>query len=265
MTDEHGYFAAEAAFNDEDARLRLIEEGTDETTIRCLTRLGVGPGWHCLEVGAGAGSIAMWLAQQVGPDGDVVATDLDTRHLRWITAPNVSVREHDVVTDALEREAYDLAHSRAVLEHVSDPDRALSQMVASLRRGGWLVVEGADFSRFASLDKEHPLASTFDTAMEKLVGFIARAKIFDPFLGPTLPGRLEAVGLVDVGSEDVGQSLTGASPAALMLAMSWRRFDATLTQDGVLGEQEAAGRDAALRDPTFTFEFGGVAAWGRRP
>jgi hypothetical protein len=46
-----------------------------------------------------------------------------------------------------------------------------------------------------------------------------------------------------------------------MLAMSWQMFDATLTQQGVLREEEIAGRDAAPHDPTLGFEFGGIAAW----
>jgi signal transduction histidine kinase len=37
----------------------------------------VQPGWGCLEVGAGRGSMAVWLAEQVGESGEVVATDID--------------------------------------------------------------------------------------------------------------------------------------------------------------------------------------------
>ena len=48
-------------------------------TIRHLQALGVSKGWRCLEIGAGAGSIAAWLCEQVDADGSVVAIDLDTR------------------------------------------------------------------------------------------------------------------------------------------------------------------------------------------
>src|SRR3546814_9563002 len=33
----------------------------------------VQPGWRCLEVGAGRGSMAVWLVEQVGESGEVVA------------------------------------------------------------------------------------------------------------------------------------------------------------------------------------------------
>jgi hypothetical protein len=53
-----------------------------------LSRLGVGPGWRCAEVGAGAGSLAQWLAGQVGDTGQVVATALDPGHLIVVEGPN---------------------------------------------------------------------------------------------------------------------------------------------------------------------------------
>jgi ubiquinone/menaquinone biosynthesis C-methylase UbiE len=265
MADDHRYFATDAAFADEDARLRLIEQGTDEGTIRCLIRLGIARGWRCLEIGAGAGSIAAWLGEQVGPDGYVLATDIDTRHLQWIDAPNVVVRTHDIVMDPLERDSYDLAHCRAVLEHLGDPDQALGQMVRSLRCGGSVLVEGADFSRFASVDKQHPLASTFDSAMQKVLSFIASTGTFDPYFGLTLAERLAASGVEDISTEDVGQTLNGGMPMAVMLAMSWRRFDPALKERDILTDDEVSARDEALHDDSFTFQYGGIAAWGRRP
>ena len=56
-------------------RLAAIEAGLDPITTECLEKIGVAEGWHCLEVGAGAGSIADWLCRRVGANGMVVATD----------------------------------------------------------------------------------------------------------------------------------------------------------------------------------------------
>ena len=47
-------------------RLRLLEDSFDPGTFRWLDQLGVGSGWRCLEVGAGGGSVARWLADRVG-------------------------------------------------------------------------------------------------------------------------------------------------------------------------------------------------------
>jgi tRNA A58 N-methylase Trm61 len=70
--DPHYVFKADAR-----DRLRAAEELLDDGTTRLLARLGVGAGWRCLEVGAGGGSIARWLANAVGPDGKVIATDVE--------------------------------------------------------------------------------------------------------------------------------------------------------------------------------------------
>lgn len=97
-----GYtFAAESDV--ERARLTGLEAMLDPITTDVLTRLGVGPGWRCAEVAAGGGSIVRWLADRVGPTGQVVATDLDIRHLAAVAAPNVEVLRHDLTVDECHR------------------------------------------------------------------------------------------------------------------------------------------------------------------
>jgi hypothetical protein len=40
--------------------------------------------------------MAVWLAAQVGPEGHVVATDIDTRYLERLELPNLTVLEHHI-------------------------------------------------------------------------------------------------------------------------------------------------------------------------
>lgn len=63
-------------------RLHMLERIFDAGTQRRLLATGLTSGWHCLEVGAGAGSIVRWLEQRVGPSGKVVALDTNPRFLR---------------------------------------------------------------------------------------------------------------------------------------------------------------------------------------
>ncbi|HEX8799388.1 MAG TPA: SAM-dependent methyltransferase, partial [Terriglobales bacterium] len=49
-----------------EARYSELSALYDTQTIRHLQRTGIKEGWHCLEVGAGGGSIASWLCQRVG-------------------------------------------------------------------------------------------------------------------------------------------------------------------------------------------------------
>ena len=73
MSDKHGYIFADE--HDHSAeRFRVLSELYDASTSRYIERLGITRGCTCLEIGAGGGSIARWLAPLVSP-GRVVATD----------------------------------------------------------------------------------------------------------------------------------------------------------------------------------------------
>ena len=96
----------------EDERLTLMSRMLDPQMFFRLEQLGVAEGWSCLEVGAGNGSVSYWLAEKVGPEGRVVASDIDTRFLDRLSLPNLEVRKIDVTSDPL-GEGYDLVCGRA--------------------------------------------------------------------------------------------------------------------------------------------------------
>ncbi|HEV7662159.1 MAG TPA: methyltransferase domain-containing protein, partial [Chloroflexota bacterium] len=130
----------------EQARERLSAgaEWLDPWTIGQLEAIGVGQGWACLEAGAGGGSITKWLCKRVGEQGRVLATDIDPRFLGVLSYLNLEVQRHDITTDALPENQFDLAHARLLLCHLPSRDLALSRMIAALKPGGWLVVEDFD-------------------------------------------------------------------------------------------------------------------------
>lgn len=72
-----GYVFGSTQYETELERLHAIEALFDPASHRLLTTAGVAENWQCLEVGAGAGSIAHWLSETVGPDGSITAVDLD--------------------------------------------------------------------------------------------------------------------------------------------------------------------------------------------
>jgi ubiquinone/menaquinone biosynthesis C-methylase UbiE len=71
-------------------RFSGLDAGLDENTRAHLSALGIAAGWRCLEVGAGSGSIARWMAERVGAEGYVLATDIGTR---WIQGNDLSQLE----------------------------------------------------------------------------------------------------------------------------------------------------------------------------
>ncbi|MCZ4126171.1 class I SAM-dependent methyltransferase, partial [Streptomyces sp. H39-S7] len=64
----------------EGARIDYGALAYDDVTFRRLAALGAGPGWACLDAGAGTGTVTRWLAETAGVDS-VLAVDRDTRFL----------------------------------------------------------------------------------------------------------------------------------------------------------------------------------------
>src|SRR4249919_1547951 len=114
------------------ARLAALASMYDATTTRNLLARGVGPGWCCLEVGGGNGSIASWLANRTAPNGRVLATDLDTRFLDTLSVPNLEVLRHDITRDSLPDRTFDLIHARLVLVHLEQWEQVLERLMAAL-------------------------------------------------------------------------------------------------------------------------------------
>ena len=66
MSDDEGPYLLSNAERETADRFAGLDAVFDPVTRARLTRLGVAPGARCLEVGAGSGSIARWMADQVG-------------------------------------------------------------------------------------------------------------------------------------------------------------------------------------------------------
>jgi len=257
------------SWSEERRRLAGLEAVLDPGTMSILSRLNVGEGWRCLEVGGGGGSIARWLSGQVGSSGRVVATDLDTRFLDEIGAPNLEVRRHDIVRDPLEGEAFDLVHSRDVLEHIPEREQVLDTMIDALKPGGWLVAEDVDFVsalRGTEGFGEQTETSALEAKMWSSAVPAMRARGVDAEYGRRLPWRLRARGLEQVGGEMRGGLVTGGSPGQELMLLSITALRSMLVAQGALTEDEATRLIAHAQEPDFMmFAPFHVAAWGRKP
>ena len=265
MAGEERYFAAETEHQQELTRRRLGEAEWDPVTVRHLLSLGVAAGWRCLDVGAGAGSIVRWLSDRVGAAGSVVAADLDTRFLEDLDQRNVEVRRFDITQDALQDDAYDLIHCRALLMHLDDPAAAIIRMAGVLKPGGWLLVEEVDGRTMAAIDDAHPLAAGFNAATQKRWRALHDGGIIDGYLGASLPALLADAGLDEVTHEGSARLVTGGSPWSLYHQHTWKLVDNGLLEQGVLSARDVAASRQAYEDPTFLYrDLTADAAWGRR-
>src|SRR5437588_778597 len=62
-------------------RLQKQNEFFEDFTMRCFKEAVIKAGMKVLDVGSGAGDVAMLLAEMVGPEGQVVGIDLNPQVL----------------------------------------------------------------------------------------------------------------------------------------------------------------------------------------
>jgi SAM-dependent methyltransferase len=241
-------------------RLALLEQYLDPITQRRLSGIGLGKGWHCLEVGGGGGSVARWLCTQVGADGRVVGTDIDPRFLEEIGESNFEVWEHDITVDPLATGEFDLAHTRWVLQHLADPEPAIVRMISALRPGGWLLIEGMDFFPIYTASSQ-----LYIDLIVGLANVIASAGGND-FAGRALPAILAKQGLTNVQAEGDFAILNGGSPMAEFFHLSVLQLRDRIVGSGALSDVQFDAATALLEDPEFwAFGPGGVAVMGQKP
>jgi SAM-dependent methyltransferase len=136
----------------ETRRLILQHQIYGPVTRRFFEAAGIGAGMKALDIGSGAGDVALLLADLVGPRGKVVGVDmnpdiLETARTRAATAGwrNIEFVAGDALHLDLERD-FDVVAGRWVLMHVPDPVALLRHLVTRLRAGGTVAFHENDFT-----------------------------------------------------------------------------------------------------------------------
>jgi len=246
------------------ARFDALSAMYDRASIQHLESSGVGPGWRCLEVGGGGGSIAAWLAARVGPTGHVLATDLDPRFLDESKAPNLEVRRHNIVTESLPEATFDLIHARLVLIHLPEREKVLERLVAALKPGGWLIEEEFDSASLPADSAISPgeIQLKAQTALLQLV----EERGIERRWGRLLYGRLRAHGLVEVRAEARLFMWQGGSAGASLMRANFAQLHDPLIASRHISEEELLQDLAALDNPDFMTPSPIMwTACGRRP
>ena len=244
-------------------RFGALEKLFDAGTIQLLSERGVAEGWHCLEVGAGRGSIAAWLSERVGPTGRVIATDLNTRFLDTLQRPNLEVRRHNIITDPLPEDEFDLVHVRLVLMHLPERDAVLGRLIKALKPGGWVIDEEFDSLSLRANPDVNPREAVLGTSFAMYRVMAERGA--ELRFGRLLYERLRSLGLDEVGANARLSMGSGGSAAASFQRFNYCRFrDAMIAGDRI--RPEDFERDLQrLDDPDWmTLTPTLWSAWGRR-
>lgn len=246
-------------------RFDALERLFDADTIAHLESIGVSARWSCWEPGAGSGSIARWLAGRVGPEGRVLATDIDPQRLAAEPLPGLTVARHDVVVDDIPRDAYDLVHARLLLVHLPGRHHVLDRLVSALRPGGWILIEDFDNVFLDVLPDATPELRVF-----KRVAHAFRRRLESGGADTGYPRTLPTL-LGDCGLEQVAGAARlvfggGGTPAARLLTANYAQAGDAMVTAGLCTREELERVLTLLGDPGFVVPTPLlISAWGRRP
>ncbi|MFC9427824.1 class I SAM-dependent methyltransferase [Streptomyces sp. NPDC056987] len=242
----------------EATRLRLLEQTYDPGTVGILEQLDISPTWRCLELGAGAGSIAYWLADRV-PQGSVVAADIDPRFLDADRAPQLTVRHMDVNEEDFAPGSFDLVHARAVFMHLPQREEVLRRAVRWLAPGGWLVLEDVYF--LPAEDSPYPEWRRVQKAW--LTALAAQG--IDLAWARRTPALLAAAGCASVGWAVTPGGLGVDAVQDELLRIRLLQSGPSLVDAGLVTEEQIAQARALVESgpapDVSTFIY---SSWGRR-
>ncbi len=161
MTDQHSERQYTMGRSDEETE-RLIEQSRlfEPITRRFLISAGIGEGMRVLDIGSGAGDVALIASELVGQEGEVVGVDMNpdileiARHrVQEAGHENVEFLAGDVQTLDLGGD-FDAVIGRLVLMYLPDPVAVLKQLVTRLRPRGLVVFQEIDFTMTQSYSGE---------------------------------------------------------------------------------------------------------------
>lgn len=260
MADER-YGTPDTEAELERTRLGLLAETRDPKTFSILTRVGIAAGMHCLELGAGAGTVSAWMAEQVGSDGRVMSTDIDVQFHAEMPA-NVIVRQHDIEIDRpLPTGHFDIVHARAVMQHLPSRAAVMSALVDLLKPGGWLVIEDGNFMEFAAQALDEPYAS-----IHQLIAGARHEEWREPNCSLFVVGWMRELGLEAIDAVGDVWAMRPGEAGGEWWFLALERAIPRLIEMEVVTEADGAAALEQVRAPGFVMlSPTSIATLGRKP
>lgn len=223
------------------------------------------PGMAILDCGCGPGSITIGLAEIVAP-GQVVGLDIEPRQLEAAkrlaserAVSNIRFEQGSVYELPFPDATFDVAVAHFVLEHVSDPLRALREIRRVLRPGGLAAIKDPYYPAFTFRPETTELRR-----FGELAGMVRRHNGASDTYAVNLRAVLLEAGFERTEAQAGFENLAGNDEAARVLPMMLQNqvrepaFRETVLEQGWATEAEldaiaAAAPELARREDLFGF------------
>jgi ubiquinone/menaquinone biosynthesis C-methylase UbiE len=170
--------------------------GFPAAKAQLLDRLLTERSSSALDVGCGYGADVVALAERLKQGGHATGVDLSEamiREARRRTAgivPQVSFLMADALALPFEDNIFDICRTETVLQHLADPQRAVSEMVRVTRPGGRVGALELDQE---TMFIDHPDVELLDTLRDSIAGAMVQSAI-----GRQVPRLFVKAGLTNV-------------------------------------------------------------------
>jgi SAM-dependent methyltransferase len=260
---------------EETRRLQAQAQLLDPSTRRLFEQAGIKAGLKVLDLGSGAGDVALLLADMVGPGGTVVGVERDTSILQTARArvaaagwSHVTFQAEDIENIQLDGE-FDAIVGRHILMHLRSPTVVLHQLVRQLRPGGIVAFQEADWVH-GTLLPAHPPCPLWKQTMDWIGEGFRRAGVpvrigldmYTAFLDAGLPApQLGCETAIGAGADWPGYTIAAEAVRSLLPLIL--KFGIATAEEVAVETLEERLRAEAVSQRAVVLGTGLVTAWTR--
>lgn len=249
-------------------RLHVQAEALAADAEVMLERIGVAPGWHCLDLGCGPRGITDLLARRAGPRGRVVGLDADpafVEHGRKAAPAGVEFVQGDAYRTGLPGASFDLVHVRFVASTAGEGPKLLREAMRLAKRGGVVAFQESDNSSLKCFPP-HPAWDRLSDAMAALLVKVGG----NPRFGQGMYGMFHAEGLRELGYRPFVLGVRPGDAFADFLPATVESMRSALLREELISGKEldtalAECRAHLARPDTVFSLYTTVQVWGRVP
>ena len=215
-----------------------------------LRQLHLERGQRALDIGCGTGEDVVAMAALVGPTGEAVGLDssqvmITEASKRHDHVPQVSFRVGDAHHLPFEPESFDGCRAERTLQHLTDPDGAMTEIARVLKSGGRLALVEPDW--------ETLVIEGTDPAVSAVIWLNHMKRHPQPRIGRRLRGLLTANGFVEIALAAGVVIHTEFEHSKRAFGLAAAALNATAA--GLVTEQEGARWIADLQRASETSQF----------
>jgi enediyne biosynthesis protein CalE5 len=242
---------------------QLIDKGGGPVSERLVELARIAPGHRVLDVAAGYGEPALTAAKRVGPEGEVVATDISAEMLAFgreraaqAGVANMRFIESDAASLDFPEGSFDAALSRWGIIFEPEPEATAAKIRSFLRAGARMAI-----ASWGTIDRVPMFALTIGTLMQRLQIPPPPPGTPGPLARPTreaIAALLEGGGFSNVEVEEIEVVFDYSSPEEFVTCLReiappitalLAQYPADVQQEGWAAISDAAEKHAGGQRP----------------